>query len=67
LLIGTIPDKDPEPVAWTNVHNGGRVFYTSLGHVDDFQDPQFNRLLTNAVLWTLGKEPEKAANNTIKR
>jgi type 1 glutamine amidotransferase len=32
-----------------------RVFYTSLGHVDDFKNPQFVRLLGNAVLWTLYK------------
>jgi len=42
----------PEPVAW--VHRsaaGGRVVYTSLGHVDDFRRPEFRRLLANAVRW----------------
>jgi type 1 glutamine amidotransferase len=52
LLIGTIPDQSPEPIAWTNIDkNGGRVFYTSLGHVDDFQQEPFNRLLANALRW----------------
>ena len=52
LLIGTIPDQSPEPIAWTNVSkSGGRVFYTSLGHVDDFQQEPFNRLLVNALRW----------------
>ena len=50
LLVGTIPDQSPEPIAWTNVNkNGGRVFYTSLGHLDDFQQEPFNRLLVNAL------------------
>ncbi|PYJ02877.1 MAG: hypothetical protein DME25_14685, partial [Verrucomicrobia bacterium] len=31
LLEGTLPDHHTEPVAWTRVHAGGRVFYTSLG------------------------------------
>jgi type 1 glutamine amidotransferase len=51
LLVGTIPGKPPEPAAWTNTYKGGRVFYTMLGHPDDFQTPQFRTLLRNAVLW----------------
>lgn len=54
LLIGRIPDQMPEPIAWTNSNRyGGRVFYTSLGHVDDFQQESFNRLLANALRWAI--------------
>jgi nicotinamidase-related amidase len=57
LLVGTIPDQSPEPIAWTNVSkSGGRVFYTSLGHPDDFQQEPFNRLLVNALRWATQKE-----------
>jgi nicotinamidase-related amidase/type 1 glutamine amidotransferase len=55
LLVGTIPDRQPEPVAWTHRYKGGRVFYTSLGHPDDFTNPNFRRLLINAVFWALDK------------
>ncbi|WP_406697382.1 ThuA domain-containing protein [Singulisphaera sp. Ch08] len=56
LLNGTIPGQPSEPIAWVNAPaTGGRVFYTSLGHVDDFADPQFNRLLRNAVDWACGR------------
>jgi type 1 glutamine amidotransferase/nicotinamidase-related amidase len=55
LLQGKWRTEPPEPVAWTNTHNGGRVFYTSLGHPDDFKDPRFRRLLTNAILWALDR------------
>ncbi|MFK7817480.1 MAG: ThuA domain-containing protein [Planctomycetaceae bacterium] len=52
LLIGSIPNKSPEPIAWTNkTKHGGKVFYTSLGHIDDFKQADFNRLLKNAVDW----------------
>jgi type 1 glutamine amidotransferase len=64
LLIGTIPDKEPEPVAWTNRYRNSRVFYTSLGHVEDFKNPQFRRLLINAVFWTMDKPVPKAKAET---
>jgi type 1 glutamine amidotransferase/nicotinamidase-related amidase len=55
LLQGKWQNEKEEPVAWTNTHNGGRVFYTSLGHPDDFKDPRFRKLLTNGILWALDK------------
>lgn len=54
LLTGESPGHT-QPVAWTRLHHGGRVFYTSLGHPDDFRDPNFLRLLSNAVYWTCGR------------
>lgn len=60
LLIGSIPNQEPEPVAWTNVAGPkkARVFNTSLGHPDDFANPQFRKLLTSGIFWTL--EPQYA-------
>jgi len=55
LLIGTIPDKAPEPVAWTNRSGKSRVFTTSLGHADDFRNASFRRMLINAVFWAMNK------------
>ncbi len=52
ILIGNIPNQSPEPIAWTNANKyGGRVFYTSLGGVEDFEHEPFNRLLVNALNW----------------
>jgi type 1 glutamine amidotransferase/nicotinamidase-related amidase len=66
LLVGTIPDKSPEPVAWVNEPRvgRGRVFYTSLGHRADFENPAFRKLLLNGICWTLeiaapGSDPGK--------
>ena len=50
LLRGTIP-MGTEPVAWVREKDGRRVFYTSLGAPDDFKDPNFTRLLVNALAW----------------
>jgi hypothetical protein len=39
------------------------VFYTALGHPQDFQEESFRRLVVNALFWTAGREPEpKEAN-----
>jgi len=55
LLIGSIPDQKPEPVAWINMYKSARIFYTSLGHPDDFRNPQFRRLIINAVFWAMDR------------
>jgi type 1 glutamine amidotransferase/nicotinamidase-related amidase len=55
LLIGTIPDQQPEPVAWTNSYGKSRIFFTSLGHPDDFKNASFRQLLINAVFWAMNK------------
>ena len=55
LLMSAGADEHDEPVTWTRTHAGGRVFYTSLGHQEDFEEPNFLRLLANAVLWCGGR------------
>jgi len=61
LAMGRVEGvQKPEPLAWTYVRrDGGRSFYTSLGHVDDFTDPNFQRLLVNAIYWSAGLETPK--------
>lgn len=39
------------PVAWTNTYNGGKIFYTSMGHPEDFECPSFCNLVMNGILW----------------
>lgn len=55
LLIGSIPNQLPEPVAWTHTPGPLRTFYTSMGQIQDFDNPQFQRLLTQAVFWALAR------------
>jgi type 1 glutamine amidotransferase len=56
LLTGTIPGQPTEPLAWTRDYKGGRIFYTSLGAEDTFQNPAFRRMLANALFWTAGRD-----------
>jgi nicotinamidase-related amidase/type 1 glutamine amidotransferase len=58
LLMGRLTDGSapPEPVAWTFTRaDGGKSFYTSLGHKQDFAGEALPRLLTNAIRWAVGK------------
>ncbi len=58
LLTGANPGH-VEPLAWTREYKGGRIFYTSLGNVETFEDENFRRLLANALFWTAQREPGK--------
>jgi len=59
LLTGAIPGADSEPVAWTRSYGPkkARIFFTSLGHPDDFSNPEFRRLLSNGIQWALQPSP----------
>lgn len=63
VLWGEVDSEKREPVAWTHQYGDSRVFYTSLGHPDDFRDAGFARLLENGIRWSMkmniGLEPEK--------
>jgi type 1 glutamine amidotransferase len=48
-------ERVANPVAWTRTTKRSRVFYTSLGHPEDFQLEAFRRLLNNAIYWALDR------------
>ena len=58
LMTGSISGKS-EPLTWTRQYKRARVFYTSLGHPDDFKQPAFRRLLANAIFWAMEKPTPK--------
>ena len=63
LLNGIASDKGKpvtHPVAWTHQYGKSRVFYTSLGHEDDFKLPHFKRLLVNGIYWAANRTPPVA-------
>jgi len=51
--------ENTEPAAWTRVHNGGRVFYTSFGGIEDFENATFQRMIANALFWVADREVVK--------
>jgi len=45
------------PLCWIHEYDGGRQFYTALGHkIEHYDDPDFRQHLQGGLLWVLGKE-----------
>lgn len=50
------PDAIDHPVAWTGMNAyGGKFFMTTLGHPEDFREQAMQRLVINAIHWTLSR------------
>jgi type 1 glutamine amidotransferase len=50
-------DVNPNPVSWSHEFEGGRVFYTAMGHTDEsYADPNFLTHLAGGLRWVLGKK-----------
>lgn len=58
LMYGAVQGTDDvQPVTWTNRGKyGNRVFYTSMGHLKDFERESFRQLLRNGMEWALRGE-----------
>ncbi len=59
LMMGKAVNADKsaveQPIAWTweNSHKA-RVFFTTMGHPEDFSVEPFQRMVVNAIHWELG-------------
>ncbi len=76
LLDGTTTNSDKanrqvefpptQPVAWTRRYQLSRVFFTTLGHPEDFAQESMRRLLVNGIYWALGRDvPAGGANASV--
>jgi type 1 glutamine amidotransferase len=46
------------PLTWTRFYGEGRLFYSALGHEPSvWQDARYQRILTNAILWSVRRSP----------
>lgn len=47
---------ESHPVAWYHETFGGRVFYSSLGHIEkSYSDPDFQQHMFGGMLWAIGE------------
>lgn len=76
VLLGMDPSSSPDPgkklmpVAWIKSYTGetgktARVFMTSMGHVMDFKNAGFRRLMVNACYWAMGMEEQISAGSNV--
>ncbi|MFW5921399.1 MAG: ThuA domain-containing protein, partial [Polyangiales bacterium] len=48
---------DDHPIAWHHEHDGGRAFYTAMGHTRaSYDEPAFRRHLAGGIEWAGGRE-----------
>lgn len=49
-----------QPAGWTHEVDGGRVFYTAMGHtIESYADPLLLAHLTWGIRWALGKDDSR--------
>ncbi len=47
---------DPHPIAWYHEFEGGRVFYTAIGHISEsYRDANFLQHIFGGMLWAVGE------------
>ena len=50
-------DVNPNPMSWTRKVDGGRVFYTAMGHTtENYSEPWFLDQLAGGLDWVLGRK-----------
>ena len=53
-------DTDNHPISWYHLYDGGRVFYTGLGHTPEiYNDPRYYKHIEGAIFWAANKHEEK--------
>ncbi len=57
----------PHPIAWSHTFDGGRAWYTAMGHtIESYAEPDFLDHLLGGILWAAGLAPDslEAARRT---
>jgi type 1 glutamine amidotransferase len=71
VLLGMDPSSPPDtgkkmmPVAWIKSYKNARVFMTTMGHVMDFKNEGFRRMMVNACYWASGLEKQISPNSNV--
>jgi trehalose utilization protein len=76
VLLGMDPSSAPDhgkklmPIAWIKSYTGesgktARVFMTTMGHVMDFKNEGFRRMLVNACYWAMGMEANISPRSSV--
>lgn len=59
---------DDHPMVWYHEYDGGRSFYTAMGHTNEtFEDPLFLRQLWGGLKYVMGGEKPDALNYKLAR
>ncbi|WP_238015971.1 ThuA domain-containing protein [Dactylosporangium sp. AC04546] len=54
-VLATLEDQEDHPVAWCKDYQGGRSWYTGIGHTaSSYRNPQVQRHLLGGIAWAAG-------------
>jgi|SaaInl0LU_22_DNA_1037365.scaffolds.fasta_scaffold14281_2 type 1 glutamine amidotransferase len=58
-------NTNEHPITWFHHYNGGRIFYTGLGHTNEsYEDTRFKEMIKGGILWaTNSKQIKKPSAN----
>ena len=49
-------DVNPNPISWSHKYDGGRIFYTAMGHTSEsYSDPNFLEHVAGGLRWVMSK------------
>jgi hypothetical protein len=55
-------------VTWAKMFGKGRVYYTTLGHVEaNWDNPEFQQMITEAIKWSMGLEKADVTSRSLPR
>ena len=61
VLAERVEGETKEPWTWVREQGKGRVFYTASGHDEKtWKNPEFQKLLRNAIVWSVGDKVKGA-------
>lgn len=56
LTESLIVTGETEASSWVREYKGGRVFYTQMGGLSDFENASFQRMVANALFWAARRD-----------
>ncbi len=66
-MTGLPYQRPPYPATWARQHGQGRVFYTSMGHLENiWTNPVFQEILFGGLAWATGKVEADVTPNIQK-
>jgi len=55
-------------VTWAKMYGKGRVYYTTLGHVEaNWDKPEFQQMMTGAIKWAMGLENADVTSRSLPK
>ena len=60
--------KDDYPLSWCHSYEGGRAWYTAMGHkAEHYSDPNYRKHLLGGILYAIGAPPVGLAERPVRK